>query len=223
MSQHAPPSATEPELRAGGRRLRIGLATFGAFAILTFLVAAGWAQPLDDALNIVMENSEAPWLVAVAMFFHHVGAFPIALATVVVVTIGFLAMRKWWVAGAWVAMVAVSQMLSKATKAVLGRERPLDGLVFEPSAAYPSGHTMVSGVVMAAGLAVLLGILWPSRYRLFLGIGVVYAVLMALSRIYLRAHWLTDVVGGLLLGATVVLVVAGLASRRAGGHVESSR
>lgn len=117
-------------------------------------------------------------------------------------------------AGAWVAMVAVSQALSVSIKALLGRERPLEGLVFEPSAAYPSGHTLVSGLVMAVGLALLVGIIWPHRARLFIVVGIVYALLMAWSRTYLRAHWLTDVVGSLLLGTAILLVVVALIARR---------
>lgn len=221
MSQRIPSSAADAGLRAASRCFFGAAAAFGAFAILTVFVVAVWTQPLDDAWNTAMGANEAAWLVGVAMLFHHVGAFPIAFPTVVVVAIGFLVMRRWWIAGAWVAMVAVSQILSRATKALVGRERPLDGLIYEPSAAYPSGHTMVSGVAMAVGLAVLLGILWPNRHRLFFAVGVVYAVLMAGSRTYLRAHWLTDVVGGLLLGAAIVLVVAALAAHRFGRHAAS--
>ncbi|MEN8234032.1 MAG: phosphatase PAP2 family protein [Actinomycetota bacterium] len=183
-------------------------ALFAAFAVLTVLVIAEWVQPIDEWWDELMRSAEVPWLVSVAEFFHHAGAFPIALGTTVVVAVAFLVARKWWVAGAWVAMVAIAEILSVTTKALVGRERPGEAFVHETSAAYPSGHSMVSGAAMGIGLMVLLAMLWPHRARLFLWIGGVYAVLMAWSRTYLHAHWMTDVVGGLLFGTAVVLVVA---------------
>ncbi len=200
------------EQQTSGGTLAVWL--LGSFVALTVLVIAGWTQPLDDAWNTAMANAEMPWLVDVAKVFNRIGAVPIALPTAVLVAVAFLAMRRWWIAGAWVVMVGGAQILSSVTKVLVGRPRPTDALIHESSAAYPSGHAMVSGAAMAIGLVVLLGILWPSRYRLFLWVGVLYAVLMAWSRTYLRVHWLTDVVGGLLFGTAVVLLVAWVTIRR---------
>ncbi len=181
---------------------------FVSFGALTALVLANWTQPLDDAWNTAMADAETAWLVGVAETLHRIGAVPIALPAAVMIAVFFLVMRRWWLAGTWVAMVVGAQTLSSVTKVLVGRDRPLDALVHESSAAYPSGHAAVSGAAMAIGLAFLFGILWPNRHRLFLSAGIVYAVAMAWSRTYLRVHWLTDVVGGLVLGAAVVLVVA---------------
>ena len=73
---------------------------------------------------------------------------------------------------------------------------------------------MVSGAAIGIGLAVILGFIWSRRYRLFLGMGVAYAVIMAWSRTYLRVHWLTDVVGGLLFGTAIVFIVVAMVTKR---------
>jgi membrane-associated phospholipid phosphatase len=49
----------------------------------------------------------------------------------------------------------------------------------------------------------------PKRRRWELA-AVAFAFVMALSRVYLQAHWFSDVVAGVLLGAGVALGSAGL-------------
>jgi len=191
-------------------RLIAGVVLAGLFGLLTLFVVAGWTQALDDAWNSAMASVESDWLVSVAEWFHVVGSAPIAAPIAVAAGVGFLLARRWDLALAWVAIIGGAQITTTVTKLLVGRPRPSDALVHESSAAYPSGHATVSGAAMAIGLAVLLGFIWPRRHNLFLWIGGVYAVLMALSRTYVRVHWLTDVVGGLALGCAFVLVVAAL-------------
>lgn len=198
------------------RKFRVGAGLFAGFLLLTALVVAGWTQGLDDAWRDLMAANETPWLVSVAELFHHLGAVPIALATSVLVAATFIVVKKWWAFWAWFAIVAGAQVFSTITKLLVDRPRPIDALVHESSASYPSGHAMVSGAAIGIGLAVIVGIIWPDRYRLFLGMGIAYAVVMAWSRTYLRVHWLTDVVGGLLFGTAIVLVVAAVAIQRRG-------
>jgi membrane-associated phospholipid phosphatase len=190
------------------RAFRLGGGLFAAFLLLTAVVVAGWTQSVDDAWLSLMEDSETLRLVSIAELFHDLGSFPIAAVTTMVVAVGFAAMRKWWAVVAWAGMVVGANVLSTLTKLLVDRSRPVDSLVFEPSASYPSGHAMVSGAAIGIGLAMIAGILWPQRRRLFLSIGIVYALVMAWSRTYLRVHWLTDVVGGLLFGAVIVCLVA---------------
>jgi undecaprenyl-diphosphatase len=50
------------------------------------------------------------------------------------------------------------------------------------------------------------------RRRKWEAIAVVFAFVMAFSRVYLNAHWLSDVVAGVLLGTGVALGSAALAT-----------
>jgi membrane-associated phospholipid phosphatase len=194
----------------------VGVGLLAAFLLLTVLVVAGWTQSVDDAWLAAMEDLEVPWLISVAELFHHLGSIPIATATTVIVAAGFMVMRKWWAAATWVGVVAGANVLSTLTKLLVDRSRPIDALVHESSASYPSGHAMVSGAAIGIGLAVIVGIIWPRRHQLLLGFGIAYAVVMAWSRTYLRVHWLTDVVGGLLFGTAVVLIVVAVVVQRRG-------
>lgn len=196
------------------RWLGLGSVFFGVFALVTLLVVAGWTQTLDDAWNRVMVSAEVAWLVSVAEVFHVVGSVAVVFTLGVGVCVAFLIAKRWNLAVGWVLIVGATQILTTVFKVTVDRSRPIEALVHEPSAAFPSGHAAVSGAAMAIGLAILLGFIWPSRLIIFLWVGVVYGVLMALSRTYLRAHWLTDVSGGLVLGtAMVLLVVAFLLAR----------
>jgi membrane-associated phospholipid phosphatase len=101
--------------------------------------------------------------------------------------------------------VAAAGLADDALKILFGRARPYVWLAGDDSgfgffrygskfASFPSGHTTTS---VAAALA--LGAMFPRWRPLFL----VAALLIALSRIALDVHYLSDVIAGALLGAAV--------------------
>lgn len=131
------------------------------------------------------------------------GVFVVPLA----ITAALLRWRGRWPAAFFLVASAASALVVQVLKAVFDRARPEDILVISDKGSFPSGH-----VANAATVAVALGVLLP-RVWVWL-VGASYTVLMALSRTYLGAHWLTDTVGGVLVGAGVaVLCWAGFALR----------
>ncbi len=191
-------------LDSPAKLLRLSAVFLGLFLVLTVLVIADWTQGFDDRVADVMRDAEMSWLVSVAEVFHSIGRIPLVF---VVVAAGFAVLtfaKQLHAAFVWLGVVAVAAVLSELTKALMGRSRPVDALVQEHSFSYPSGHSMVTAAAIGMGFAIVASILWPQRKRLFLWTGCVFAVLMVLSRIYLRAHWLTDTLGGLLFGTAIV-------------------
>lgn len=93
----------------------------------------------------------------------------------------------------------------------MDRERPQwpDPVDSAHYAAFPSGHAMTA--VVSCGLLVWLLRLYgagPVARGAVLAVAVVSAVGVAATRVYLGVHWLTDVVGGSLLGVAVVALSA---------------
>lgn len=101
-----------------------------------------------------------------------------------------------------VGSVALVQLL----KALFGRARPEDMIVFSDHGSFPSGHTG-----NAATVATIAVILFPRVAVAVVGGAWVFA--MAFSRTQVHAHWLSDTVGGALVGVGATLVVAAAFTR----------
>ncbi|AMY52078.1 MULTISPECIES: phosphatase PAP2 family protein [Nocardiaceae] len=107
---------------------------------------------------------------------------------------------------AW--MVAGSMLtgwgLMNALKFAFARERPPipERLVEISSHSFPSGHATMSMLLATVAIAVMLRSSTPWLHRpVLLTLPVVAALLIGFSRIYLGAHWTTDVLAGWVFGA----------------------
>ena len=189
------------------RALRL-VAGLGLMTVLVFLVVGtdpnrGFVQDLDDGfLDAMVAARFAPlvWLAKALAFAGSVWVnWPIRL--VVMVLLGVK--RRWLQVSAFVLAVATSEVLIGILKALYERPRPVGGLLATHSWSFPSGHA-VAGAVTAVGIVIVLLPPGPRRWRWELQAGL-FAGLMALSRTYLGVHWLSDVVGGTLMGVTLAI------------------
>ncbi len=91
-------------------------------------------------------------------------------------------------------------------KVVVDRPRPLDPLVGTGFGSFPSGHVVIT--VMVLGLLVPTVLIVAERriwFRAAIGLLLVAVPLVALSRVNLGAHWPSDVVVSVFIGAAILL------------------
>lgn len=105
--------------------------------------------------------------------------------------------------------IAVPGLFVSIVKRIIGRARPnvggsLDPFLFSPLkwvpayAGMPSGHATTAFAVLVA-----FGTLWPRARTVLL----IYAVLIAISRVVVTAHYPTDVLAGAVVGIAGAMMV----------------
>lgn len=189
--------------------MRPVLLWWGATAVLVAVVvgiavSGAGAPAIDVAWNAFMADARTPFLVSVGTVLDYVGGGWVATYLVpLVILAALLLARRWRVALFVAATLLVSVAAVQLLKSLFARARPEDMLVLSDFGSFPSGHA-----ANAATLAALAVLLYP---RLWVwAVAVAWALAMALSRTLVSVHWLSDTVGGMLVGAGIALVMAGL-------------
>ena len=198
---------------------RAEFAALGALAVVTLgiMTFVEIADDMTEADGQAFDQMVLQWMQPVAgqprgPWWLHEGAADITslggisvLALFALVTIGFLLiLRKRLSAVLLVVGLAGGVGLSEGLKALFERARPPAAYqaVETLNASFPSGHALLSTVFYLT-VAVMMTRAFPRR-RLkvyVLGVGMVFALMIGLTRVYLGAHWATDVMAGWCVGA----------------------
>ena len=193
--------------------------TAAVFAAVASQGALAHIQHLDNAWLRLMRTHRSGPVTALADFLNYLGLVGITLPVRIVIA-GYLALRRrWWHLAAFVTAIVMSEALIGTLKGIYDRPRPPGSLVATSGASFPSGHSIAATVTVVAAVIALVP---PGRRRVWWGVGAVaFSALMALSRAYLAAHWLSDAIAGVLLGTSCALLAAlvvGLFQRRHRGQ-----
>jgi len=191
-------------------RLSLILWAFGGFVFLALAVPslADIVQGVDDRVYQIAVDLEASLPVTIAKVLDFIGSTLVTAPLMVLVGIFLLYRRRWEAFAFWFLAMLGSQLLIGPVKGLYERARPPLPLVETSGFSFPSGHS-VAGAAIAISLVIVLVPAGAKRRNLEM-LAAAFAVTMALSRVYLRAHWVSDVTGGVALGAAVAIASAAL-------------
>ena len=175
-------------------------------AVITVLVATrrSAVQPIDDWVLDRMEAMRSGFVTDIGQALSVIGGAYV-MWPLRVLSVGLLAWRRRWIQlTAFSLTIVTSEACIGPLKSLIDRPRPPAPLVDTGSASFPSGHA-IAAAVSAAGIVIAL--IPPGRERLKWEIyaGLITFV-MAMSRVYLGVHWLSDVVAGSLIGLGLALL-----------------
>ncbi len=177
----------------------------GLWLFLSLLEDMATGDPLvqaDQAVFQLLQDLHTIPANKVMVFITELGDPVVVIALAAVVFLWLVAHRAWRTAAYWLTAVAGSSLLNTVIKIVLHRPRPNVDLYTGPAAfSFPSGHSTVN-MVLYGFLAFLIARRLRPPLRLPVALCAVAMVLsIAFSRLYLGAHWFSDVASGLAFGS----------------------
>lgn len=183
------------------KKLLAGLACWLVFTgmLVAVVTGQGWVHEFDR-IGYAITHPVRPWKTGLLNIITTCGdPFVIDILTFFLVLL--LVYKRRFRQALWVdAIQYVGYLLVIGIKYSVLRVRPIHRLVNVGGYSFPSGHTFATSIFMLT----ILSLVWPvlkkrwQRYLLVIAAISVIALVM-LSRVYLRAHFPTDVTAGLLL------------------------
>lgn len=175
------------------------------FILLTIVVSQFPPSVIDIEFSEEIQEYQLPVLDLIMKAASYPGYMPYSAILITVTALAFY-LRKHKKEALFVLLTAGSALVSTIVKFLVDRPRPakeLVKIVLEThQQSFPSGHVMF--YVVFFGFITLLMYMFkhihqPTRWAVSI-FNMLLIFTIPISRIYLGAHWFTDVLGGFLLG-----------------------
>lgn len=189
--------------RLGAGIYALFLALFGALGYFAYRLPY---FPGDISLSLWVQGIDIPFLKSIMQV---ASSLPLAVTIFALVVIGLWLWGKRLEAISTASLTLVAALVSWLFRVLISRPRPVAELVQilskNSGPGFPSGH-VTCAVVFFGFLFYLIPKLvrQPALRGLLRSVLIILILLVGMSRIYLGAHWASDVLGGLLLGGLIL-------------------
>ncbi|OQX07433.1 MAG: hypothetical protein BWK73_28115 [Thiothrix lacustris] len=187
--------------------LVLGLVSF--FLLLFSVTDHGVMVQFDHAFSQSVQVLRTVWTDALMLVATLLGDAVVVVAIVMAVLLVLAAGRRWYLLSGVAVVLGAALLFVILMKGLMQVLRPVIGLYSGADAyAFPSGHATMSLTLLGLlAWFVVRGYARWGRVMLASLLGLM-AVLVAFSRIYLGAHWPSDVLAGWLFGIGLLAVFA---------------
>ncbi len=217
VTRTLPPTLAKHVTEAPLILLLAGLLIVGTWTFFEIVehVTAGdplvhWDRVVYDALQAGRTGTLDTVMVAITQMGDAKVVMPVALAGLA----ALIGLKRWRSAAYLLAAVGGAAVFVAGVKRVIHRPRPVaiyDGLA---EYSFPSGHASMS-IVLYGFLAVILAWGAPRAMRQAIAFAAALLILLiAFSRVYLGAHWLSDLLAGLAFGVAWVALLTLVYTRK---------
>jgi len=196
------------------RRATIWIGSMSLLILISLFIGYPYLTALDNGVMTLVQEHRQPALDEIAVTLTLIGEFRNMLLFSALLVVLLLLCKQWRQAVFAGATMLITAMANTATKYFFARVRP--EVLSDPLTTFsmPSGHAS-GAFALFLTLGVLAGRGQPPRMRLtWLLIACIPALAIALSRVYLGAHWPTDILAGAMLASCVCAGMLWLSQRQ---------
>lgn len=195
------------------------------FLLLTYVIVKYPPSAIDLKVSSEIQKNHDVATDQFMVFISWFGHTPVSALMIIIVATIFYAF-KYNREALFTTLTLISGLVSSVIKFLVNRPRPTKDLVriveIAKQQSFPSGHTLFYTIFFGFMILVMFNvksILRPVRICV-ITLSAWMIILIPFSRIYLGAHWVTDVTGGLILGIICLIVLGHFYLTQESSHAE---
>ena len=189
------------------KKIFIPISLLLLFIINTILVISNKVSLIDKSIHDFVIKFSSEVTTTIMKIFTFFGSTIFIVILSIILFIIFIILKQKDKAFKTAGAIIISTIINNIIKIIIRRPRPEYITVVEKTFSYPSGHTMASTTLYGILLYLLLKSNLNKTYKI--GFGIILGnlpLLVGISRIYLGAHFFSDVFGGYLLSGLILTV-----------------
>ena len=186
----------------------IAFVLFTIFILLGVLIKLDLLVTIDNLMYKIITIRMNDYITYFYKFITFLGSTEFIIFLCVFFLILFFILKKQKTGVIIPSVLLFSTIVNSIIKILFGRSRPdVLKLVLEESYSFPSGHTMAAVSMYGILIYIVNKSNINKKLKIILSIilGII-PLLVALSRVYLGAHYITDVIGAIILATGILLI-----------------